>query len=180
MNKNIILIGFMGTGKTTIGKRLARALKREFVDTDEDIQYVTGMSIPQIFSKLGEIRFRSEEHLAVRRAISKQGRIIATGGGVLLDESNFQVLKDNGLLILLKTKPETIHARIARKGNRPLLGKNVTLDKIKQLLEEREAIYSSAADYVIQTDEYEYEEVVKQIIKMLKLDNEANYEELES
>lgn len=179
MNKNIILIGFMGTGKTTIGKRLASTLKREFIDTDEDIEEVTGMTIPQIFNKLGEIRFRSEESLAVKRAVSKQNRIIATGGGIVLQESNLKTLKANGVLVLLKTKPETIHARIARKGNRPLLGKNVTLEKIVQLLEEREDIYNQAADFVIQTDEFEYDDVVKNLIAMLNLDGDAKHEKLE-
>lgn len=179
MEKNIVLIGFMGTGKTTIGKRLAKVLNREFFDTDEDIEHVNCLSIPQIFSKYGEIRFRSEEILAVTRAVSKLNRVIATGGGIVLQKPNTDTLKENGILILLKTKPQTIFDRIARKGNRPLLGKNITLEKITSILADRESIYNEAADFIIETDDYEYDQVVKNIIINLKLEKEAHYENLE-
>jgi shikimate kinase len=78
---NIILIGFMGTGKTAIGKRLAQALGRPFIDTDKEIEKVTGMSIAQIFNKHGEIRFRSEEKIAIKKACASRSAVIATGGG---------------------------------------------------------------------------------------------------
>lgn len=178
--KNIILIGFMGTGKTTIGKRMARVLGRDFFDTDEDIQYVTGMTIPQIFSRYDEIRFRSEEALAVLRAVSRDNRVIATGGGVILSSENLDILKANGQVVLLKTNPEAIFDRIGRKGNRPLLGKNITLQKITEILREREGFYDSAADLIIHTDNLESDEVVKKIITELNLAKEAHYENLDS
>ena len=113
MEKNIVLIGFMGTGKTAVGTRLARRLGREFVDTDNEIEQITGMTIRDIFYKEGEIRFRSEEALIVKRLAERTGLVIATGGGVI-NPDNLHLLKQNGILICLEADPEDILKRSAR------------------------------------------------------------------
>ncbi|MEG3071305.1 MAG: shikimate kinase [Candidatus Syntrophopropionicum ammoniitolerans] len=89
--KNIVLIGFMATGKSTVGRRLAQCLRRTFVDTDKEIEAVTGKTIAQIFAKDGEKRFRSEENLLVKKLVSRKGLVIATGGGLVLNPDNFRL-----------------------------------------------------------------------------------------
>ena len=101
MKTNIILIGFMGTGKTAVGKRLAAILGKSFYDTDQEVEAVTGMTISQLFNKYGEVRFRSEENLAIQRLMKKDNCIIATGGGIILNQQNIDFLAEKGVVICL-------------------------------------------------------------------------------
>ncbi|MBE3588665.1 MAG: shikimate kinase [Thermoanaerobacteraceae bacterium] len=166
--KNIVLIGFMGTGKSTVGRRLAARLGREFVDTDEEIERVTGKTIPQLFARDGEIRFRSEEALVVKKVAARQDLVVATGGGVVLNPENVRVLRENGVLIGLTAGPEVIYQRVKRKRNRPLLnGPGDTLDRIRELLAAREKAYA-VADFTVDTGRHDLEEVVKMIVEYLK------------
>ena len=167
MKKNIVLVGFMGTGKSAVGKRLAEKLKKKYLDTDEMVQQVAGISIEKIFSKFGEVRFRSEERLAVNRASSYQNVIIATGGGAILDDENMRDLKKNGIVICLKARPEVIQERIGRRDNRPLLKKDKSLEHIRELLKEREKFYAKA-DHGIDTSEMEIEEIVEAVLEYVK------------
>ncbi len=124
MAKNIVLTGFMGAGKSTVGMKLAERLKMQFVDLDKEIEKVTGMTISQIFKRYGEIRFRSEESLMAAKLAKKENLVIATGGGTVLQESNIDTFRENGLIICLEANPEDIFARVNRKkGTRPLLKK---------------------------------------------------------
>ncbi len=159
---NLVLIGYMGTGKTTVGKILARKLGMKFVDTDQEIERVTGMSVSDIFDKHGEIRFRSEEKAAVRRITREDNLVIATGGGAVLDRENVELLKENGLLVCLEAKPEIIHERTRRKKNRPLLRTEDPLQKIIKMLAEREPYYSLAS-YRIDTSRRELDDVVEAV-----------------
>jgi len=172
MEKNIVLIGFMGTGKTAVGTRLAQRMGREFIDTDKEIERITGMSIRDIFYKLGETRFRSEESLVVKRLADKTGMVIATGGGAVINPENLRLLKENGILVCLEANPEDILRRVNKKKNtRPLLGKNVTVDDIRRMLQEREEYYRQA-DIHIDTSGLEPDEIVKRIMQKL---NEEMY-----
>ncbi len=165
---NVILIGFMGTGKTAIGKRLAYALGKQFVDTDKEIEFVTGMSIPNIFSKHGEVRFRSEEKLAILKACSLSNAVIATGGGAVTDPENIKRMQSSGRILCLTARPEVIQQRIKRKDNRPLLHRDKSIEKIKELLAEREVYYKKYAEAFFDTSDEEHEQVVEKIINYLK------------
>lgn len=161
---NIILTGFMGAGKSTVGMRLAERLKMEFVDLDREIEKVTGMSVSQIFKRYGEIRFRSEENLMVEKLAKRDGLVIATGGGTILREENMQILRNNGIIILLEASPEDIFARVSRKrGTRPLLRKNLTIENIEAMLADRDPFYQQA-DHRINTSGKDLDTIVKEIM----------------
>ncbi|WP_027357230.1 shikimate kinase [Desulfofundulus thermocisternus] len=166
--KNIVLIGFMGTGKSAVGRRLAARLGREFVDTDEEIERVTGKTIAQIFARDGEIRFRSEEALVVKKIAARENLVVATGGGVVLNPENVRALQKNGVLIGLKAAPEIIYRRVKRKRNRPLL--NVpgdVLERIKTLLAERAGAYA-VAEFTVDTGGLTVDGVVERIVAYLE------------
>jgi len=165
--KNIVLIGFMGTGKTSIGRRLAARLKREFVDTDSAIEELTGKSISEIFRKDGPIRFRSEEKLQVKKLAHRENLVISTGGGLVLDKENVEMLKKNGVLICLATDPEIICRRVKNKRNRPLLQKGDVKETVYRLMKERSGAYN-VAEFTVDTGESSLNETVDKIINFLK------------
>lgn len=148
--KNVVLIGFMGTGKTAIGKRLARLLGWEFIDTDAEIERLTGKSVARIFAEDGEVRFRSEENLLCRKLTQRERLVIATGGGMVLNPENVALLKQNGVLIKLYADPEVIIGRVkAKKERRPLLKGNLE-ERVRELLAAREEAYN-IADFAVDT-----------------------------
>lgn len=148
---NIVLIGFMGTGKTVLGKILAKSLKMEFIDTDSLIEEKDGKSVARIFCENGERYFRKLERDVIKVVSRKNNAVISTGGGVVLSPGNMKQLRRNGVIICLKSKPEVILKRIKRqKGIRPLLNKPDPLKEIRSLLRER-APYYKQADFVIDT-----------------------------
>lgn len=169
--KNIVLIGFMGTGKTAVGRRLAGRLKREFIDTDAEIEKVTGKTVAQIFARDGQIRFRSEEALLVRKLAGKENLVISTGGGMVLNPENVRLLKENGVLIALTADPEVICRRGKNKKNRPLLMRGDLRENIKALLKEREGVYD-VAEHKVDTGSMSLDQAVENIIHFLK---EHNY-----
>lgn len=160
--KNIVLIGFMATGKSTVGRRLAQCLRRTFVDTDKEIEAVTGKTIAQIFAKDGEKRFRSEENLIVKKLVSREGLVIATGGGLVLNPGNFRLLGENGIIIALTAPPDIIFQRVKGKKQRPLLTKGDLRENINRLLQERQGIYQKA-DLIVDTGTHTLDETVGQI-----------------
>lgn len=159
--KNIVLIGFMGTGKTAVGRRLAGRLKMEFIDTDTEIEKATGKTVTQIFEKYGPVRFRSEENLVVEKLAKREGLVISTGGGILLNSENLKLLKNNGVLIALKAEPEVIYQRVKNKKSRPLLKGNL-MGSILKLLQEREGIYN-VAEFSVDTSRITQDAVVDKI-----------------
>ncbi|MDX9873208.1 MAG: shikimate kinase, partial [Clostridia bacterium] len=163
MKSNIILIGFMGTGKTAVGKRLAALLNMEFYDTDQEVETVTGLSITQLFNKYGEVRFISEENLAVKRLAQKNNCVIATGGSVVLNKDNLALLQENGVLISLSARPEIIYERVKRRNSRPILHKGDLLENIRKLNAEREEVYQSA-DIHIDTSDMDLTEILERIM----------------
>lgn len=166
--ENIVLIGFMGTGKTAVGKRLAAQLNLDFMDTDREIEAVTGMKIYEIFQKYGEKRFRAEECLAVNKAGTAGNCVIATGGGIVLNPNNVQKLREKGLIILLEARPEVIADRVRHNRTRPLLsGDEQLLPSIKELLKMRKHLYSDY-DYKLDTSDLSLQQVVESIISYLK------------
>ena len=162
---NLVLVGFMGTGKTTVGIKLARKFDMKFVDTDHEIEHATGMSVNDIFEKYSEVRFRSEEKAAVRRVTREQGQVIATGGGVVLDPENMEMLKQNGVIVCLAARPEVIYHRVKRRKTRPLLQTENPLQTITELLSLRIPFYA-LADYTVDTSDLLLDEVTVQVSKI--------------
>ncbi len=164
MKENIVLIGFMATGKSTIGKRLAERLGWPFVDIDQMIEEMHGKSIEEIFRIHGEEFFRREESNMIALVAKKPGQVIATGGGAVLREMNLKALAENGVVVCLKAEPEVINSRVS--GNdRPLLsGVADRLAHIKKLLEERAACYDKA-DFALDSGNMDADTAVAEIIK---------------
>lgn len=167
MKKNIVLIGFMGVGKSTLGRRLAKQLGYKFIDTDSIIEEVTGKTVEQIFRTDGEIRFRSEEKLLVRKLAGQTGLVIATGGGMVLDQENVELLKQNGVLIGLHADPQVIMQRVKNKRRRPLLSKGNLFENIIRLTKEREGAYD-IAEFTLDTGKLTYDEMLQEIKKFLE------------
>ena len=134
---NIALVGFMGTGKTSVGQRLAERLKMPLIDTDDVIEQDGGIAIADIFARHGELYFRDLESVAVRKVADLDNHVISTGGGVVLRTSNMEMLKRNGVVFCLTATPEEIWQRVRHQTHRPLLQTPNPLAKIRQLLTER-------------------------------------------
>lgn len=156
--RNLILIGFMGTGKTTIGSRVARSLGFRFVDTDKLIVKSAGKTIAKIFEESGESHFRDLETEALRSCVTSTDLVISTGGGIILREENRELLRRAGYVIWLKASPEVIYARVRRSRNRPLLLTPDPLQSIRDLLASREALYEASSDLAIRSDDLTVDE----------------------
>lgn len=166
--KNIILVGFMGTGKSAVGKMLARRLNRPFVDLDRQIEKEAGRSVQQIFERDGESAFRRLEAKGVREAATLKAHVIATGGGVMCDEGNVQALKSSGVLVCLTASTDTILERTsASLVSRPLLAphlyKGAGKERITELLALRAPTYARA-DVTIDTTGRTLQEVSEEIL----------------
>jgi len=163
MRKNIVLIGFMATGKTTIGKQVAAQLNYEFIDTDQLIEIQEGMDIPEIFRRYGEPYFRHLESKVARQLAEVDHKVISTGGGFPLNPDNLSVFRPDSLIVLLTAEPEVIFQRVQGQTGRPLLNDPDPLGRIKKLLAEREAFYRKA-DVTVDTGAGTPEEVSRKII----------------
>src|SRR5574341_845463 len=165
--RNIILTGFMATGKSSVGKALAARLGYEFVDLDTLIEAEAGMPIAQIFATQGEERFRTMESRMVEEAARRAACVIATGGGAIVSPQNLEALKRSGIIIALTAKPETILARVGSGEDRPMLWGAEPLDRIRLLLAERAAAYAKA-DLTVDSTEQSVEQVVDHILSALQ------------
>lgn len=167
MQKNIVLIGFMGSGKTAVGRALGRQLKREFVDLDELIVKREGRAITEIFAKSGEACFRQKEIELVKEFSAQGNLIISCGGGVVLAKENLENLKRGGTLVFLKAAPKVILERTRNASQRPLLNVAEPEEKIKELLAAREPLYLQA-DFIVDTSHKSVPEVAQEIIKHIQ------------
>lgn len=164
--RNVVLIGFMATGKTTIGRRLARVLDRPFMDSDAEIERLVGKPVRRIFAEDGEIRFRSEEALLCRKLAAPAGLVVATGGGIVLNPENVRHLRSGGVLIGLRAEPVVIHERVGRKKTRPLLRGDVRT-RIAELLWSRAGLYD-VTEFTVDTGKCGPAEAVRLILDYLK------------
>ena len=168
---NVVLIGFRGTGKSTVGRLLAKRLERNFIDSDKYIESSTGKTIKRIFENDGEEGFRKIEAGTIAKLSKVDNTVISAGGGVVLEKNNVRSLKENGFLILLEATPEIIHNRISQDEKttqqRPSLTDRKPLDEIKHLIEQREHAYKNAADYTINTSYISCEDIVNEIITIV-------------
>lgn len=156
---NIVLVGFMGTGKTSVGRRLAMQLRMRYVDTDDIIEQDSGRRISNIFEEDGEPAFRDLESEAVRKAAKLYNHIISTGGGVVLRDANMEALKRGGIIFCLTATPEEIYRRVRHQTHRPLLQTPDALAKIRSMLEER-CPYYAEADYTVRTTGRSFQEIM--------------------
>jgi len=163
---NIVLTGFMGTGKSGIGKRLAKKLGMSYLDTDELIEEREKDSISAIFKKKGEEYFRRLEAEVVKQVALLDSFVISTGGGVVLREGNIRLLKKNAFIVCLLASPEVILKRTKGDDNRPLLGVNNQKKRIEELLALRKPYYEKA-DFTVDTSALDSEGVVEEIIEFL-------------
>lgn len=164
---NIILIGFMGVGKSEVGRALADKLKLNFLDTDELIEKTEERKIAEIFSKEGEGHFRELETEVLITLSDYDNFVLSTGGGIVLREENVKLLKEIGPLVLLTAREEVIMERVKSTEDRPLLAGDKA-EKIKEILSTRNPIYNKAADFTVDTSDITPEEAADKIINYVK------------
>ncbi len=164
---NLILIGFMGSGKSAVGLKLSKRLQMKYTDTDDLVEAVAGLSVADIFDEYGEAYFRRLESEAVRKVSLLEKHVISTGGGVVLRPSNMESLKRGGILFCLSATAEEIWARVRTQEHRPLLKEPDSLEEIREMLSAR-APYYSATDYTIQTTGLSVEQVTNEIVEVFE------------
>ena len=164
--KNIVLIGFMGCGKTSVGIRLSRALNMKFCDTDFVIERNSSMSISEIFEAHGEAYFRELETKTIKSFLTTmKDTVLSTGGGLPLRECNQKLLKELGLVVYLKVSPLEIYWRLKNDTTRPLLQGDNPKGKIEELMKLREPIYEKAANIIIKTDNKSFDVIIQEIVQ---------------
>lgn len=167
MKKNIVLVGLMGAGKSTVGRHLGKRLQMEFHDSDTEIEQRTGVSISTIFEIEGEKGFRAREEQIINELCHYSNIILATGGGSVLSENNRIVIQEAGHVIYLCTSAEQLYSRIRHDKLRPLMQTENPLQTLRNLLKNREPYYLEVADSVIKTGRQRINVVINQILKSL-------------
>lgn len=161
----------MGAGKSTVGRQLAKALKRPFYDIDKEVERRTGVSISWIFEMEGEAGFRLREHKVLDELTSLKGVVLATGGGIVLSEENRRILRSRGYVVYLSASVEQLLKRTSKDKNRPLLQTADPKQTIKTLIAQRAPLYQDVADVELRTGEQSIQYVVSGLVKKLeKLD----------
>lgn len=168
ISKNIMLIGFMGAGKSTVSHQLSDMLGWEEIEMDDLIAAREGKSIPEIFAVCGEEYFRELESQLIESFGERKRLIVSCGGGAVLRPENVRNMKQGGRIILLTAKPETIYERVKDSTERPILNGNMNVEYITELMEKRRPLYEAAADLIIQTDGKSAEQICEDIIRMMK------------
>ncbi len=159
----------MGTGKTVVSKELSKKLNKEYISTDSLIVKKAGKIIPRVFNEDGEIKFRELEVEVIKEVSIENNLIIDCGGGVVLNKINIDRLNKNSIVVLLKSSPKSILTRILKeKDKRPLLEVPNTMEKIEQLLNLRKPFYENSSKYTIDTSNMRIDEVVDEIVEILK------------
>ncbi len=166
---NVFLIGPMGSGKSAVGRQLARRLGLRFVDSDDEIEARTGVDIAYIFEREGEAGFRAREAEVIDDLTGQDGIVVATGGGVILDAGSRERLRSRGRVVYLRTSVDQQLARTRRSANRPLLQNPDPRGTLARLLEFRAPLYESVAECTIDTDGRKVKTVVQQIVQRLGL-----------
>lgn len=158
----------MGAGKTTIGRQLSKKLSKQFYDSDSEIEQRTGADIPLIFELEGEAGFRKREAQVLSELVSLKNIVLSTGGGSVMDPANRNMFVKNGIIIYLKSTAEKLFSRIADDKRRPLLQTDDRLGKIRKILEEREPVYLSLANEIIDTQDMGIKQITQKILELIK------------
>lgn len=166
---NVILIGFMGCGKSTVGIKLSYRLRRSLLDTDKIIEKEENRTISDIFVTDGEGYFRDLETQCLKKLIqTEKNQIISVGGGLPIRKENHTLLKELGTVVYLRAKPETIYERLKHDTTRPLLQGENPQEKIRALMGQRAAIYEKTADVIIDVDVKDFDTILDEIVEKLK------------
>lgn len=168
MRKNIILVGLMGAGKSTIGRSLAKKLKKDFYDSDRVIEERTGVDIATIFEIEGEEGFRKREAQVIAELCQCENIVLATGGGSILSEENRENMKNHGQVVYLSTTAELLYSRIRHDKSRPLMQTSNPLETLKNLLKDREPYYKEVSDIVVTTGKQKATLIVKRVEEALR------------
>lgn len=166
--KNVFLIGYMGTGKSTVASWLSQKRGMEIIEMDEQIVAQEGQSISDIFAQKGERYFRDLETELLLEIMAKDNKVVSCGGGIVLRDENVAIMKESGVIVLLTAEPETIFERVKQDHNRPLLQGNKNIDFIKDMMEKRRPKYECAADIIIQTDGKNIADIADEILEQIK------------
>ena len=166
--RNIALCGFMGTGKSSVGRMVAEQLRFAFLDTDTVIESRAGKSVAQIFADQGEAAFRELERGLVREMVDRTSTVISTGGGLVVDPANLASLKQHSVVICLWASPEKLWSRVKDQGHRPLLQDADPLEKIRRLLAERAPFYKQA-DALVNTEWRSAHDVALQVLHQFRV-----------
>ncbi len=166
--RNVYLLGMMGAGKTTIGRLLARRLKRPFYDSDHEVERRCGVGIPVIFEIEGEAGFRARESQAIGELTALEGIVLATGGGAVLDPENRRRLGARGTVVYLHAAPAALCERVRHDRNRPLLATADPLAKLEALYAQRDPLYREIADVVIETGQQSVTALARQLLERLE------------
>jgi len=159
-SRSLVLVGMMGAGKSSIGRRLATRLGLNFADADTEIETAAGMTIPEIFEKHGEPYFRAGEARVIARLLDHGPQVLATGGGAVMDQRTRDLIRSKGISIWLKADLDVLSKRTKRRGDRPLV------DKMKELLPLREPLYAQS-EIVVQSRDEPHDTIVDEIIAVL-------------
>jgi shikimate kinase len=165
---NIFLVGLMGAGKTTVGRMLARRLKLRFFDSDQEIERRCGVKVPVIFEIEGEAGFRVREEQALAELTALEGIVLATGGGAVLVADSRRRLAARGTVVYLNASPEDLFQRVRHDRNRPLLATPDPLARLRELHAERDALYRSVADLVVDTGTQSVQLLVQDLVPRLE------------
>ncbi|MDR2899722.1 MAG: shikimate kinase [Clostridiales bacterium] len=167
--KNVVLIGFMGSGKTSVARCLAKKLRLNLYEMDMIIENEARLTINAIFEKYGEDYFRNRESDVLRRVLDNgnEAGIISCGGGVVMREENIRIMKEYGIVFFLEASEETIYMRLKNSTDRPLLNNNMTTESIEKRLNARLPLYKNAADFMVNTDSLTVNQVADEIIRIL-------------
>lgn len=168
---NIIFVGLMGAGKTTVGRLLAKALKKTFYDSDHEIEKRTGVKIPTIFEMEGEAGFRKRESAMLDELSNRDNIILATGGGAVLDENNRKLMKARGIVVYLRADIHDLYQRTRNDRNRPLLQTADPHAKLSELFDVRDPLYQAVADIIVDTGNQPVANIVSKIQKQIALQN---------
>jgi shikimate kinase len=168
IRQNIFLVGLMGAGKSTIGKRLAESLGKTFIDSDHEIEARTGVSIPTIFDIEGEEGFRNRESAVIDELSQRQNIVLATGGGAVLRKENRSHLAARGLVVYLCASAEQLYNRTRHDRNRPLLQNSDPLSTLQGLLDQRDPLYREVADLVVPTDDRSIQQAIPELIERIE------------
>lgn len=167
---NLVLVGLMGAGKTTVGRLLARHYGYVFHDSDHEIEARTGVKIPVIFEIEGEAGFRKREENVIAELTCQQQRIVlATGGGAVLSAANRQALRENGMVVYLRGTPEQLHERTRHDRNRPLLQTGDPLGRLRELYAQRDPLYREVADIVMDTGRQSVSSMMRVLVGKIDL-----------
>lgn len=165
---NLFLVGMMGAGKTTVGRLLARRMKREFFDSDHEIEQRCGVPVPVIFDIEGEPGFRAREAQVIAELSAREGIVLATGGGAVLDADSRRRLAAGGTVVYLHARPSDLYERVRHDKNRPLLATPDPLAKLESLYAERDPLYREIADVVIDTGLQNAPALARQLLARLE------------